>query len=106
MCKVNPAQMCNCENVMHPSLRNSLIKTRNEHQLFGRKTPGRREAKFILRKVEATIGSTCATNEERKRCRRRAWKITAKFHSAEMFITVTPNETDIATVACFSVESP
>ncbi len=55
-----------------------------------------------MRRVEATLGSTFATNEERKTYQRKAWNMAAKFHSAAVFITITSNETGIATVAYFS----
>ncbi len=53
----------------------------------------------MLRKVEAALGVTFATNEGRKIYQRRAWNMAAKFHSVAMFITVTRNETGNATVA-------
>ncbi len=40
--------------------------------------------------------------KKRKKYQRRAWNIAAKFDSAAMCITMTPNETEKATVISFS----
>ncbi len=55
-----------------------------------------------MRKVEATLKRTFATNGERKTFQRRPWNIAAKVYSAALFSTVTPNETGNATVGYFS----
>ncbi len=107
MCKINIREMANCERVTASELAKQLNQDAErasafkKGQLFAEK-PGRREAKIILRKVEANLDSTFATHEGRKTYQRRAWNMAAKFHSTAMFITMTLNETRNATVAYFS----
>ncbi len=71
MYKINLTQMANCESMTATELAKELDKDSKrasalqKGQLLEEK-PGRREAKLILREVEATLGSTFATNEEKK----------------------------------------
>ncbi len=64
--------------------------------------PKRVKAKSILRKLQAALGCTSVTNEERKVYQRKAWNMAAKYNSSAMFLTVTPHKTGNATVAAFS----
>ncbi len=107
MCKLNPGNISTCDSVTASELSEQLeydpkrASSLQKGQIFQEKTRGS-STKLLFPKVEATLGNAFATNEERKYYQRRAWNMPAKYHSAEMFITVTPSETGNATVAYVS----
>ncbi len=84
MCKINLSQMANFEIVTATELGEQLDQVSIREWAIQERTiirgeTRRREAKLILRKVEAALGSAFATNEERKAYQRRAWKAELNF---------------------------
>lgn len=61
-------------------------------------------ANILLRKVDAAVGKSFGTNQERKVYLRKAWNMAARHQGAVLFITVTPNENGSATVSFYAGE--
>ncbi len=92
--------------MLHTSLDSWNKKPRREKMLknghYFTENASSRKVRRLLRRVQAVLGKPFATNEERNLYQRKAWSIAAKYHSATMFITVSPNENGNATVAFFA----
>ncbi len=108
-CKLNPKETENLNELSASDLAGQLEQEARKRQMLKNghsftESPKSRIGKRFLQRVQAVLGKTFATNEERKIYQRKAWSMAAKYHSCAMFVTVTPNETGNATIAFFAGE--
>ena len=108
-CRLNPHEIEHLGEVTCHDLSAQLKKEadrrdaiRKGHELP--KQEHKTSAKRILQRVQATLGKSFATNEERRTYQRKAWNLAAKYNGCALFLTVTPNENGNATIAAYAGE--